>query len=182
MAGTSGMGVYVKVFSDLIEDSNEFLEEVSQFQSLAAFLWESSDRVAYLCSPSVPRSSREKVVADALVKAGVSDVVRKTTLVMLKKGRIQLLPNFIKELREFADERCGILRGTVESASELSAENKSQLESCLAAATQRQAEMSYKVHKDVLGGFKSRTPQGVADFTLAKKLQNAKSKLIQVRT
>jgi len=118
-SGSSGIAVYVNVFSDLVEDDGQFRECVAQFEDLCAAIWSTPDFVAWICSPAVNRDNRYTKMSQVLSSAGADETVRKTFLVMLRKGAVSLLPEFVRILREFADERLGILRARVETATGL---------------------------------------------------------------
>lgn len=172
---------YIKVFSSLFEEDEAFLSAAEEVMTLRELFWTQRWMKDFLCSPAVKKSWREKVIRDVFDQTGVNAWVTKLVILMLRKGRILQFSNFAYGLRDFADNRCGILRGTVESAVELTSEESSKLDSLLRAGTGKMTVLTPRVNEELLGGLRVKMSQMVLDTSLERKLNDAKIKLLKRR-
>lgn len=172
---------YIKVFSELCPDDSEFLSQTGEVKTLVNFLWEEKPLKDFLCSPAVEKGWREKIIRKALEDAKVSDLVIKLFVIMIRKGRASHLKEFATSLQAHADERCGILRGTIESAVNLDKKVEESLIKMISQHSSKKAELEFKVNENLIGGVRVKTNYMVLDTSINKKLIDAKHKLLRKR-
>lgn len=181
MAGNKIVAPYIKVFSSLYEDNQGFLAAVEQIVALRDFFWSNTQMKDFLCSPAVSSKWREATIRKILPEVGADDAVVRIIILLLHKGRILEFSNFAGSLQEFADERCGILRGVVESAVALTDVEAGRLKTMIDTNSGKSSILDFRVREELLGGLRVRMSHMVLDSTLDKKLNEAKIKLTQKR-
>ncbi|MBF0198880.1 MAG: ATP synthase F1 subunit delta [Planctomycetes bacterium] len=181
MSKQGSMTPYVKAFSELVSSEEDFLAGVNEFEQIHALIWSEKQIKDMLCSPSVNRTWREETMMRSLKSVGVSELVAKVFVVMLAKGRINQLPEFIYQLREFADERCGILRGSVQTVVKLNETTQKGITALMSKLTGKNADLQYETKEELLGGIRVCVKNVVLDASLKNKLTEAQAKLLGKR-
>lgn len=172
---------FVQVLSELLEDEASFLEAVGQVEAISEAISSSTELHALLISPSIPRKSREESVRKALDAAEVNEVVVKTFVMMVRKNVIGEYSSFSTELRDLADKRCGIARGTVATAVDLSASARESIEKMVSKSLGKEAALKFITDPELLGGVRLRMRELELDASYRKQLQDAKTKLKKMR-
>ncbi len=181
MAQSESMMAYVKVLSELCSADDSFLSCVAEVESTIDAMWTDDSLRDFLCTPAVKTETREKCMRTVLEKIGASGEWKNLLILMIRKGRMPQLPIFKNELRLFADERCGIVRGVAQSAVELNDETKEKVRSFLKTELKSEVALSYNVNPELLAGLKVSMGDVILDASLEWKLKEAKSKLIKKR-
>lgn len=172
---------YVKVFSSLYKQDVEFLAAVGEMVALGELFWSKPQLRDFLCTPALKSVWREALLRRVLKGAGVSELVQRMMILLLRKGRMKEFQHFTLALQVYADQRCGILRGTVESVVPLSADETGRLKVLLEKSTGKKTVLAAKANPDLLGGLKIRMNQMVLDTSLEKILLDAQKKLNKLR-
>jgi F-type H+-transporting ATPase subunit delta len=177
MASGNFMSPYVQAFSDLNVSDDAFAQGVAEFESLLV-QWESDASVRdFLCSPAVEKQTRENILRKALVGVEAQDLVIKVLAMMIRKNAIAYFPEFVAGLRDVADERLNIVRGTVQTAVVLNNDARAKVTQLLAKASGQTPKLSFSTDKDLIGGMRFRLKDIEVDATVLKKLDDAKSVL-----
>jgi F0F1-type ATP synthase delta subunit len=165
---------FVEAFNDLCTSDEAFAAGVSQFEGLAAAISKTSALKDFMCSPAVNKADRETVLSKAFKTAKFEDLVYKLVVMMLKKNAFSHYSVFVSLLRETADERLRIARGSVETAVGLSQEAQKKIEKILADLTGKTPELTYHVEASHLGGMRVKMKDLSVDGTVRRKLNDAK--------
>jgi len=172
---------FAQVFSELISDESVFLEAVEQVGALQEAVASDEQALGLMVSPSIPRSAREKSVRKALEEVGLNEIVVKTVVMLIRKNVIGEFKAFARELRELADQRCGIARGKVSTAVVLSASAQESISKMVSESLGKEAALHFIADPDLLGGVRLRMRELELDASYRKQLQDAKSKLKKMR-
>jgi len=181
MAQSESMMAYVKVFSELISDDVAFSEAVQEATMTIAVLWEDQSLRYFLSAPVIKKDMRERVVRAVFDKMGANEVWKKVFVMMIRKDRMQSLQVFKNELRQFADVRCGIVRGVAQAAIELTDSIKQDLTAFFKEQLKSEVAIDYRVNSEVLGGLKVNLGGVVLDASLDSKIKEAKNRLLRKR-
>jgi F-type H+-transporting ATPase subunit delta len=181
MARSESMLAYVKVLSELCSTNDMFLSCVEEIDGTIDAMWTDDSLRDFLCTPAIKKEVREKCIRAVLEKIGASTEWINLFILMIRKGRMAQLPIFRKELRLFADKRCGIIRGVAQSAVALNDETKDKVRTFLKTELKSEVALSYKVNPKLLAGLKVSMGDVILDASLEWKLKEAKSKLIKKR-
>lgn len=136
----------------------------------------SRDLVAFLRSPVIRFDEKKNALREIF-----GDKVQKATLLFLdllaRKGRINLLDQVAAAFREQYNQYAGIIEVGVQSASELSEEQRENLHRSLEQKTGKKVQMDLSVHPGLMGGLSVRMGDTVIDGTVRHKLEELREQL-----
>jgi F-type H+-transporting ATPase subunit delta len=162
------------IASDKKRDPKMALEEI---RAVSAMITESSALHIALLSPAVSPSRKRAVMAKLMQPLGVSESVRNFVFVVIDHRRVSEFPGIIEAFDRLLDERMGLIRGSVESASELSTSQKSDLEVQLSRLTGKTAKLDYAIEPALIGGVVARIGAKIYDGSVKGQLEKLRLKL-----
>lgn len=118
------------------------------------------------------RSVAEQVMADA-----VTGGPRNLVLLLVRRGRIELLPEVATQLRRLYDQRQGIVKATVTSATPLTDAEMTALGERLAGMTGGRVDLSVQVDPAILGGVMVRMGDRLIDGSVRGRLERLRTRL-----
>lgn len=151
-------------------------EQLGHFQSAL----ESSDELRnVLLSPAVAPARKRAVITKLALQFGIAPVVRNFLLVVIDRRRIALLPEILEALQAQIDERMGIVRAQVESASELSGGQRAALEAELSRLSGKRVRGEFRVDPELIGGAVARIGSTIYDGSVRGRLISLRRKLVE---
>jgi F-type H+-transporting ATPase subunit delta len=152
------------------------LQQLGAFQQLLA---ESAELNTVLISPAVAPAKKRALVASLGERLGLPVPVRNFLFVVIDHRRMELLPEIIKALRDWLDQKLGIARLDVRAARALDQAQQSSVEQAFERLTGKQVRAIFGVDPDLLGGAMVRHGSVVYDGSLRAQLQALKQALVQ---
>jgi F-type H+-transporting ATPase subunit delta len=132
--------------------------------------------VRILADPALPFASRRTVTEQVLADA-VTGGPRNLVLLLVRRGRIELLPEVAAQIRRMYDQRLGIVKATVTSAAPLTDSETSALRELLAAMTGGRVDISVQVDPAILGGVMVRLGDRLIDGSVRGRLERLRTRL-----
>ncbi|MEA2623039.1 MAG: F-type H+-transporting ATPase subunit delta [Chloroflexota bacterium] len=129
-----------------------------------------------LANPAVPVAARAEAIRRALGDR-LSEKARNLVLLLLRRGRIDLLPQVAQEFRALYEKRAGIVRATVISAAPLAEDEQRALRERLGQMTSGRVEMTVEVDPAILGGVIVRLGDRMIDGSVRGRLERLRSRL-----
>lgn len=166
---------YANALADVVTsgtaDTNveKALVELRSFESV---LRSSSELQSALLSPAVPPSRKRAVTGRLADQLHLSRTTRNFLFVLIDKRRIGLLADVIHTFENVADERLGLARADVTSASELSEAQRQALSSQLERLTGKRIRARYGVDASLIGGVVARIGSTIYDGSVRGQLQS----------
>ncbi len=130
-----------------------------------------------LMNPAMPLDERDAIVSRAL-DGQVSRPVLNLVLLLLRRGRIELLPRVAAEFDRLDDERLGITHATATSAAPLAEDEVRALTSRLERLTGGTVALELKVDSDIIGGLIVRVGDRLIDGSVRGRLERLRSRLV----
>lgn len=130
-----------------------------------------------LTNPAIPLATREAVVGDA-IGSRVSRSVLNLVHLLLRRGRIELLPRIAAEFKRLDDDRLGITPATAISAAPLGPDEIRALTSRLEQLTGGRVELDSQVDPSVIGGLVVRVGDRLIDGSVRGRLERLRSRLV----
>jgi F-type H+-transporting ATPase subunit delta len=158
-------------------DPNKALEELRRVESLIAA---STALHNALLSPAVPPSRKRAVVGRLIEPMGVSKAVRNFLFVVIDHRRIHELKAIVDAFDELLDERLGVVRAGVSSASALSDRQKSSLETQISRLSGKKAKLTFSIDPTLIGGVLARVGSMLYDGSVRGQLERLRVKLGRV--
>lgn len=130
-----------------------------------------------LANPAIPLDARSAAVTEAL-GARVSRPVLNLVLLLLRRGRIELLPQVAAEFRRLDDDRLGITPATATSAAPLEPDEVRALAARLEQLTGGRVDLDLQVDPSILGGLVVRVGDRLIDGSVRGRLERLRSRLV----
>lgn len=130
-----------------------------------------------LANPAIPAEKRGSVLEDVLGR-NVSRPVLNLIQLMLKRGRIELLPRVAAEFRRLDDDRQGITHATAISAAPLEPDEIRALTARLEQSTGDRIALDVQVDPSLLGGIVVRVGDRMIDGSVRGRLERLRNQLI----
>ncbi|MBN2192236.1 MAG: ATP synthase F1 subunit delta [Polyangiaceae bacterium] len=170
---------YARALSELAAESGQLEAATRQVAALAELYATSSDLRSVLDNPIVPEAKR-KAVLDAIVqRLGLSAVVRDTVRLLARRRRLAVLPDLARSLQRLADERSGVARVVVTSATPLSEGDAQRLVQVLEGGARRRVVLERRLDPTLIAGVITRIGDKVIDGSLRGRLDALERRLLE---
>lgn len=146
---------------------------------LGASIAQQAGLVQRLASPRLTRANKRELLL-AVLGAGRHDLVRRTVLLLVDKGRAELVPELAAVFDAAAKEAAGHTTAHVTSATPLDAEVRSRLVERLAARTGRKITLDEHVDAELLGGLRVVIGSRMIDGSVKRRLDELRARLLRV--
>lgn len=168
VSGLSGR--YATALFDLAEESKALDTIEADLKTVRAMLQESDDLRRLVASPRIGRKQQ----ADALMtlgrEAGLNDISNKFLGALANNRRLSLLSTVIGDVFKLLAHHRGEIVANVETAQQLSDEQRSALAKRLKNAMGRDVAIQETVDPDLLGGLRVKVGSRLIDGSLKTKL------------
>jgi len=129
-------------------------------------------------NPSIPHSSKEKVLEALIEKAKPSRTTANFLRVLLSNGRLTDLSEINAKLEAILEERGGSVVAEVTSARDLSGAQQGELKANLEKLTGKQVKLNFAIDPAIIGGVVTRVGSTVYDGSVKTHLENLKEELV----
>jgi F-type H+-transporting ATPase subunit delta len=151
----------------------------AELVDLEATLFENPELRRQLDNPRLGREVKRSVMRQ-LMGEGVSDLLRRTVLLLVDKGRAGLLGEFTGVFNEVAMQASGRQIAHVTSAAALDDASRTALRLRLEQITGQSISLSETVDDGLLGGLSVVIGSRMIDGSLKRRLQDLSNKMLQV--
>ena len=162
---------YARALFDFSVEKNIMHQITADFQNLDVFLDETSELTDYLNNPVVKEEAK-RTILEKTVKSQINTETFKFLMVLVKRGRINLLRAVINNYLELVYQTASIKMIEVSTASAFTNTQKDTLIEKLKELTNAR-EIRLVINEDptLIGGFLIKTESKVIDFTIKNQLQ-----------
>jgi F-type H+-transporting ATPase subunit delta len=129
-----------------------------------------------LADPAIAFDDRRRVT-EAMLGDSVTGAPRNLVLLLVRRGRIELLPRVASELRRLWEQRQGIVHAVVTSAAPLTQAEGDAVRDKLAAMTGDTVELELQVDPSLLGGVLVRLGDRLIDGSVRGRLERLRTRL-----
>jgi F-type H+-transporting ATPase subunit delta len=134
------------------------------------------DVARLLANPAIPFDDRAEIVNQVLGKR-VSEKARNLVLLLVRRGRSELLPRVASEYRRLYDRHEGIVEATVISATELGEDELAAIRSRIGELTSGKVEMTTTLDPSILGGVIIQLGDQLIDGSVRGRLERLRNQL-----
>jgi len=131
-----------------------------------------------LQNPRVPRGKKHELVKGALGQ-GSQDLVRRTLMLLVDKGRGALLGEFAAVFGEVAQQAAGRQMAHVQSAAPLDDATRNRLRSELGKITGKTITLDEEVAEELLGGLRVVLGSRMIDGSVRRRLEQVRERLLR---
>jgi len=161
---------YAEALVELAEERKNLSAMLKDLELLQGWIKGSRELLLFLKSPIINKPKKREVFltifADKLQKSTIESIS-----IIALKGREGLLPDIIQQFFSICDERQGIIRVDVKTASEFSGQQTSVLRTKLEHYTGKNVQLAFGLDKQLIGGFVARVGDTVYDGSIKRQLE-----------
>jgi F-type H+-transporting ATPase subunit delta len=151
---------------------------VNEFSRAADAYASSADLRTALENPLIAIAAKRAIVVEVAERLGFSPIARNTLQLLVDRRRMRALPGIAQRLREFGDERRGVLRAEVTTAAPLGNSYYAQLQAQLERLTGKKVVIDRREDPGLIGGVVTRIGDTVYDGSLRTRLHELKHALL----
>jgi F-type H+-transporting ATPase subunit delta len=169
---------YARAFADVVLDLKLDVNKVrGELRSLVEIMHDSPDLAHVWENPAVTHEEKLRVLDAVVARAGFDRAVRDFTAVLIEHGRSRMLAPIVRQYEIEMNRRLGFVEAEVQSARELSRDEKSAMEAQIAALTGCKVLARYRTEAGILGGATVRIGSTIYDGSVRGQLQRIKEQL-----
>jgi F-type H+-transporting ATPase subunit delta len=169
---------YARALADVVIelklDTNRVREEL---RALVEMVNGSSDLRRVLESPAVQHDEKMRLLDALAQRAGFQATVRNFMAVLIERGHTAALPAIARQFQLELNKRLGLVDAEITSMRELSANEKSAIESQVANLTGLRVLGHYGIDPQLLGGAVVKVGSTIYDGSLRGQLRRIKEQL-----
>ena len=162
---------YAEALLDLAKSNNSLQNMTNDMNIVSQFLANSSDLKKFLGNPLITKDAKKNVVKDVLGEQ-IDGRTLKFLLLLVDRGRIQLLENIAEKFLELSYKQESIEIAKVTSSIKLSADQQKEIAEKLKVITgAKQIKLAQKVDPQLIGGFTIEIGSKMIDTSIRGQLR-----------
>ena len=162
---------YAEALIDLAKSNDSLKETTNDMNIVSQFLANSSDLKKFLGNPLITKDAKKNVIKDILGEQ-ISGSTLKFLLVLVDKGRIEVLEVIAQKFLELSYKQDSIEIAKITSSIQLSAEQQKTIAEKLKAITgAKQIKLALKVDPQLIGGFTIEIGSKMIDTSIRGQLK-----------
>ncbi|MBI2886377.1 MAG: ATP synthase F1 subunit delta [Chloroflexi bacterium] len=174
MAVAASAKRYAQAVFTLAQEGNTFDQWLSDLQTLGELGQDQGFRLI-MESPRVPLARKQALLRERL--PNLSPLAMNLAQLLVAKGRVELIPGLVEEVRRLVDERRGIAHARVLTAVPLEPPEQTALSQQLARYTGRQVVLTAEVDPSIVGGVVARIGDKLLDGSTRGRLEALRRQL-----
>lgn len=169
---------YARGLSQSIANDTDVEPMARALHDLGTLFETSHDLRSVLANPAVDRSKRQQVLDGVLAAEQMPRTVARLAQVLLRRGRIALLPDVAQVFATLADARLNRVQAAVTTALALNEDRAGRLGSALERYSGKTVRLKYEVDPTILGGVVVRLGSTVVDGSVRTRLEGLREALL----
>jgi F-type H+-transporting ATPase subunit delta len=172
---------YARALADAVMDRNAGVDPKHALNELRAFtavVQKSNELRSVLSSPAVSNSKKRNVIARFADSLPLSRLVRNLLFILVDRRRTDLLNELADAFETALDERLGIVRAEVTSASPLNEKQQSDLQQELSRVSGKKVRCDFSIDPELIGGVVARIGSTVYDGSVRSQLETIRERLV----
>lgn len=178
MKNNAAASRYALAIFELGQQSGELASVRAQLSDLATAYHNSEPLRRALHNPLLGPQVREKILRELAAKTGMSTLATHSVLVLLRRRRLDILPQLVAELLRLSDEQEGICRASVTSANSLSQSLLERIQASLEASTGKRVVLEHREDASLIGGLITQVGDKLYDGSIAGRLRKLEKSLL----
>ena len=172
---------YARALADAVRAKSNLEGPAGELERVARLFGESRPLRDFLLNPGFPAAAKSEVFETIAKKLGLSAPVARLIQILLRKGRVDLLPEISAAFRRIEEQSSNRVSVEVTTAVPLEEALKKRLAGTLERFTGKTVRLETRVDPAVLGGARTRIGTVLYDGTVAARLRRLKEQLIGER-
>lgn len=169
---------YAKAIFELANEAGQLTQVAEQFATVAQVYSGSKELRGVLDNPVVSLEQREAILKDVGTRLGLSALALNSVRYIASRRRLAVLPDIARRLAVLSDEKAGVVRATVISATALGESYFSKLKAQLEKRTGKKVQLSREQDPSLLAGVITRIGDHTIDGSLRGRLEALERQLL----
>lgn len=161
---------YAKALYQVVHENGSDQKVLKDLRELGRALDSLGDGLKVFSSPLLSADEKSKIVLDAIEGKGFAEEITTLVKILLQKNRIEYLREVIAAYIEQSDSANGVLRGSVESPTELNPSERTNIEELISDVTKKKVILEYKTTPQLIGGLFAKVGSYTFDDSLDTQL------------
>jgi F-type H+-transporting ATPase subunit delta len=172
-------GRYIRALLEITAAQGKTADVEQELQLVDQLLKANPELLNLLLHPKISRLRKKKLLDDVL-GTRVSVSVRNFLHMLVEKKREGIIPFLFEEFKKAADRLRGVIKATVKTAIELSADQKQKLQGVLEKNTRNTVTIDYALDTAILGGLQVYIGNEILDASIHGKLNRLQKYLLEL--
>ena len=169
---------YARGLASTVADNAQLIPITESLAELTELYLYNREFHSILSNPSIRTESRIDVL-EAIIKAGnFAAAIGQLAKVLLRRGRIDVLPDIHEVFVTLADERLNKIQATVTTTTAMDPPQEEAIASALNKHSGKEVRMTCNVDPEILGGVVARIGSTVIDGSVRTQLNQLKNVLL----
>jgi F-type H+-transporting ATPase subunit delta len=169
---------YARAFAEVVVDRKLDPGQVrEELRSLVQLVSANGDLRHVWESPAVTQEEKVRLLDAIAARTGFHAAVRNFMAVIMEHGRTSALPAIARQFEKELDRRLGFVEAAITSARDLSAGEKTAMETQIARLTGQKVRAQYDTDQKLLGGALVKIGSMIYDGSLRGQLRRIKEQL-----
>jgi F-type H+-transporting ATPase subunit delta len=170
---------YARAFADVVMSMHlDPATTLAEVQQMAAFARDNKGLREVWDAPAISADQKRAVLDSIVKRAGISRPVRNFVAVLIDHRRTRFIDEIVTQFAQELNQRLGFAEAEVTTARELSAEERTRIETDLAKVTSKRIRASYTKDASILGGAIARVGSTVYDGSIKGQLEKIRQQLV----
>ncbi|MDR6723247.1 F-type H+-transporting ATPase subunit delta [Paenibacillus amylolyticus] len=161
---------YARALFEVALQQQQVLEVEEELRVVVTALAGDADIEKFIVSPNISNEAKQNVLHSSL-DGKVSEPVLRTILLLIERGRVELLEDLLNDYRKIQGESLGIADARVYSTYALNDEEKEAVAREFGGRVNKKIRIENIVDPTLLGGLKVAIGDTIYDGSLAGKLE-----------
>jgi F-type H+-transporting ATPase subunit delta len=170
---------YAQALLELGEESGQLEALVAGFARFGAAYETSRELRRDLSNPTIPAAEREAALRAVASKLSVPDLGVRGLLIMAKRRRLAFVPDVARALTGLYDQKAGVLRGHVVTATVMSDDYFDGLAASIGRTVGRRVLLTHSVDEALIAGAILRIGDATVDVSVRGRLGEMQRNLLQ---
>lgn len=170
---------YARAFLALAEEEREIEACGESLEKLSGALTEGKGVLEALADRSFPLDEKLRAIEEILEKASSPKLLRNFLSFLVVKGRIGSLPEITREFGRMRDDRLGIVRIEVVSATTQTKAVLSSIEKSLGDRMKKRVVAKAREDRNLIGGVVLKIGQTIYDGSVKRELERIQERMLQ---
>jgi F-type H+-transporting ATPase subunit delta len=169
---------YAEALVQMAEERKDVETTIKDLEFLRKTIRGSRDLLLFLKSPVIGKPKKQEILR-SLFAGKVADATIEFLGVVTLKGREELVPDIVDQFLSIWDERQGVVKVDVKTASEFSRDQSAILEGKLERYTNKKTRIVFEKDAKLMGGFVARVGDTVFDGSVKRQLEMLRQRFVQ---
>ena len=168
---------YAKALFEIAQEAGKAEQFYGELSAVEKSFNESESLQAFVLSPLVQSSEKEKVLKAALSDAKASPEVASFLLLLAQKGRLPLIHDVVVAYQSQMDEAAGVIRGTVTTAHKLDSKDQDEVKGLLSQLTNSDVVLNFEENNGLVAGLTAQVGSLTIDDCIQSHLTRMRDEL-----